>query len=534
MRRLLAGHITVVSLMGVGTLVPSLVLGQDQAVGSAAFPQPVASSLPARLSDVEGSVHIGQMSASPGGTDATRQTAPGQVPPPPADQAFSQATLNMPVLAGTEIATGDDGRAELQFNDGGIARLTPNSILHITSLGNGAEQLRGLSYFETPDRGTGVITVQAGPDGVRLAQGSLLRFDLDSAPYAIAVLRGSAHFNNQASDIGFEANTGETATIDPQSATAYDLTQDMAQNSWDAWNTDRDSTLAQLADGETNARVGSGDTDSPAWNDLDYYGTWYNVPGAGMAWAPDGVDANFDPYGSGAWGYYSGVGATWVSSYPWGWLPYHCGGWSYFGGFGWGWQPGGCGSYGGAGWYPYTGVHHPPPGYRLPARPLDPRLRTHLGGVPLPHSQPLKPVVRGPIYRFRQVGGTRPEPRAFPLDKTASVDGGPGFAPILPLGNTQGYGQQPGSAFNGSTYGSSYGNNGAGLPARRIGPGVEPGIGRGRAIITPGPNVITPPSRMLPPPRMAVPPPVRVAPPPAAAPRFSAPPPASVPAPRAH
>ncbi len=453
----------------------------DQAPPPTAAPPTQQSPLPARLSDVEGSVRLVRVGpAQPAAQPAAQGT--GQIPPPPpADEVFRQATVNMPVLAGMKIETGDDGRAELEFNDGSIARLTPNSVVALVSLDAHGEQLRavrGLSYYELPGQSISVLSVEAGPDQVRLEPNTLLRADLDSAPYQVGVLRGSAHFNNPALDIGFEVNTGETASLDPTSPTAYDLKQDLAQNSWDAWNSDRDSTLAQLADGETNARVGNGGQDSEAWNDLDYYGSWYNVPGAGMAWAPDGVDASFDPYGQGAWGYYSGIGYTWVSSYPWGWLPYHCGGWSYFNGFGWGWQPGsGCGGFGGVGWYPYTGVHHRPPGYRIPPHPvpLDPRLRTHLGGVPLPHAQPLRPVERGQSYRFRQVGGTRPEPRAFPLSKTASAsgsdsgDGGAGFAPVLPIVSMQQY-------RNGLVGGGLQGEH----------------IERGRTLFTPGQNTIAP------------------------------------------
>jgi hypothetical protein len=38
---------------------------------------------------------------------------------------------------------------------------------------------------------------------------------------------------------------------------------------------------------------------------------------------------------------YPGAGYSWVSPYPWGWLPYHSGSWAFCQGVGWGWQPGG-------------------------------------------------------------------------------------------------------------------------------------------------------------------------------------------------
>lgn len=493
----------------------------------------VSGPLPARLSDAEGAVRIDRLPL-----DVSRESDQAAAPPP--DTTFRHATVNMPVLAGMQVETGSDGRAEIQFNDGSIARLTPNSALGIVSLENGGEQLRalrGLTYFETPDRGVGDASVQVGPDQVRPDPNSVIRMNLDNTPLQVAVLSGSAHLEDVNQSNGFTVNAGQTATLDPASSSAYDVKSDVATESWDNWNADRDEELAQMAQGVTDAREAAGDTDSPAWNDLDYYGTWYDVPGAGMAWAPDGVDANFDPYGSGAWGYYGGVGYTWISAYPWGWLPYHSGNWRYCQGFGWVWQPGGGA---GAGWYPYTHLHHRPPSYNFPIPPSVPRPHTRLTGAPLPKSQPLIPVSRGTnTFRFRQIGGTRPEPRPLPLNGLASNGAGnPGVAPVLPvvprpLGFRQPYG---GSAFVGNPgfhqgppaiyRGRSFVN----------GPGVitpSPNIILpGPRVITPGPNVITPSPHVLPPPMHIVqPPPVRFSPPPAAV--RTAPPPTAA-GPRGH
>ncbi len=474
-----------------------------------ADPSALETTVPARLSDVEGAVRIEQLPAPAASADAP-QTGAGMPPAPPPDTIFKQAVVNMPVMAGMQIQTGDDGRAELQFNDGSLLRITPDSAVQVDSLGGRGEQLRavsGLSYYELPDRSTGLMSVEVGPYRVQLQQGSLLRLNLDTPPYQAAVVRGSAHFNSAALDIGFDAAAGQTVTLDPASANAYDLKQDIASDSWDDWNIDRDQTLAQMAAGQTNARSGEGNGTDSAWNDLDYYGTWYNVPGAGMAWSPDGVDAGFDPYGSGAWGYYPGTGYVWASAYPWGWLPYRCGGWSYFPQFGWMWQPGGgCGFGGGLGWYPYTGIHHPPAGYRLPLRPFNPSPRSH--GGPVPRRQPLTIVSRGPAFQFRQTGDARPEPRAFPLANTTSSDVAEGsVAPTLPL-----LPAPPGGAYGGSSF---LGGGGA---------ATQHPYG-GRAVYTPGAGTINQAPRALPPPRVTFTPAPRLAP--APAPHVAAPPPAA-------
>ncbi len=502
------------------TLAPAQTQGGSPAAAPAdvpsSQPQALSTTVPARLADVEGSVRIEQLPA-PASTsetpDTSRPAAPGLAPPPPPDTIFKQAVVNMPVMAGMQVDTGEDGRAELQFNDGSIARLTPGSAVQVVSLEGGAEQLRavsGLSYYELPERGGGNLVLQAGPYRVQLEQGALVRLDLDATPYQAAVVHGSAHFSNQASGVGFEAVAGETATLDPVSPTAYDLKQDVASDSWDQWNDDRDTALAEMASGETNARVGNGNGDESAWNDLDYYGTWYNVPGVGMAWSPDGVDTSFDPYGQGAWGYYPGSGYVWASAYPWGWLPYRCGGWSFYNQFGWMWQPGGGCGYGGSGWYPYGGIHRAPGGYRLPLRPFDPRLRTRLGGVPLPRSHALTEVHRGQAFQFRQNGDARPEPRAFPVENALAFGGA--TAPTLPVVAVPPAGQyRSGNAFNGGA--------GRGVSSEHI--------SNGRAIFSPGARAFTPPPRALPAPRIPVSQPPRFSPPPAAAPHMAAPAPAA-------
>ena len=51
---------------------------------------------------------------------------------------FQQAVMNMPVLDGSRIQTGGDGQAEVEFGDGSVARLTPNSSLSVRSSGAGS------------------------------------------------------------------------------------------------------------------------------------------------------------------------------------------------------------------------------------------------------------------------------------------------------------------------------------------------------------------------------------------------------------
>ena len=47
-----------------------------------------------------------------------------------------------------------------------------------------------------------------------------------------------------------------------------------------------------------------------------------------------------NPYSAGAWMFNNGLGYSFASAYPWGWLPYHYGSWAYLPNAGWARLPG--------------------------------------------------------------------------------------------------------------------------------------------------------------------------------------------------
>ncbi len=118
-------------------------------------------------------------------------------------------------------------------------------------------------------------------------------------------------------------------------------------------------------------------------NELDTAGTWVKVTkeqidpdekgenntldndiNTEYVWVPNYtvIDPDWNPYTNGQW-VWCDFGWTWVSSYSWGWLPYHYGRWWYSGGWGWVWSPGYTWApcwvdwywnYGYIGWYPIS------------------------------------------------------------------------------------------------------------------------------------------------------------------------------------
>ena len=367
----------------------------------------------ARLSSVDGQVRISQGS----------------------EVLADQALANTPLFEGTQITTSEDGRAEIQFEDGSVARLAPNSTLTLTVLrGQGAtgdaEAVLegGLGYFELQGKGhAGPIRVRFGESTVTAGELTVLRINLDHSPGELAVFSGNAHLE-RANSLALDLHGGESVALDSADSSQYRLAESIEPDSWDSWNADRDQVLTAEAAARTGVTNTLGDNSNPAWSDLDANGSWYNVPDQGYVWSPyEAADAGWDPYGNGYWMWTPRFGYIWVSRASWGYMPYQCGLWNYYDSFGWGWSPGlgGCQTWWGRGYYggPVIGVGFG--GYRPPLRPGPPRRNPPGGGGGRLGPHPMLAVNRS------HSGGTAGLPMR---NRTAPVTiAGHTVAPLRPL-----------------------------------------------------------------------------------------------------
>jgi hypothetical protein len=317
-----------------------------------------------RLSSVEGQVRVVQ---------------DGQVLADP-------ALANMPLFAGTQVTTGDDGRTEIELEDGSVIRLSPNSTLtfpviekqgsntHTEVVLNG-----GLAYFELqPSTAESSLRVSYGSASFAATSFSVVRITLDAPPGDMAVFSGNVHLD-RGDTLQLDIHGGESLNLDAVNLARYTLHESIQPDSWDTWNADRDQILNSEASQKTDASNSYGNSVA-GMADLDSNGNWYNVPGQGYIWSPYDAQAQgvgWDPYGFGHWVYYPRFGYVWVSGYGWGYAAFDCGSWNYFDSFGWGWAPGGgCspwwGGYGGGGWG--YNIGNGPRGYQPPRRPIKPPL----------------------------------------------------------------------------------------------------------------------------------------------------------------
>jgi hypothetical protein len=339
-----------------------------------------------------------------------------------------QATTNLPLFEGSQIITGNEGRAEVQLEDGSIARLSPNSTLTLTKLtreGSGTHSELvlngGLAYFELePSTAENSIRVSFDRTSFEPSGFSVVRVSEDVPPGQMAVFSGNVQVERGTS-LQVDVHGGQSLTLDAANLDRYSVADNINPDSWDSWNADRDQELNAQSGEQTAATTGSGINPAMGMSQLDSNGNWYNVPGQGYIWSPydaQGQGVGWDPYGYGRWVYYPRFGYIWVSGYNWGYAPYQCGSWNYFDTIGWGWSPfmgaggmGGAGFGGGCGnpwWFGNSGwgynIGNAPRGYRPPRRPTpgpihpgSPVRPTRVASVPVDRRNPNAPTapVRG-------------------------------------------------------------------------------------------------------------------------------------------
>src|SRR5579859_1614477 len=342
--RQITGFLGLAALVcGVLLLVPSLRADDDDAATNA----PPARAV--RLSSVDGEVHISQ-----GG-----------------QQLADQAVANTPLFEGARIDTGNDGRAEIQFEDGSVARLSPQSSVTLAvlrGLSTGSERdaeillNSGLGYFELQgESDSNHMRVRFGDTVVTAGGFTVVRVNLDKAPGEVAVFSGNAHLEGGASPT-LDLHGGESVSLNANDPNFYNDAETIEPDSWDAWNSDRDQELTSAQASQTPATENQPDNKTPAWSDLDANGNWYNVPDQGYVWSPyEATNPGWDPYATGYWMDNPNYGYMWISGEPWGFMPYQCGAWNYYSSFGWGWAPGSCNPWwgGGGGWVINIGLAPP-------------------------------------------------------------------------------------------------------------------------------------------------------------------------------
>lgn len=299
-------------------------------------------------------------------------------------QGFEKAITNMPITQGVKLSTGEDGEAEVEFENGSTVRLAPDTKISFDQLslrGDGGKvnlltMQEGTAYFDVKVKDEDEFRVVYGSRDVNVAKSAHFRAEVGDGRAQVAVFKGELQL--QGADDEVKVKKNETLTLNLETGSEHQLAKGIDQGQYDWWDKEREDYHTQYAykasqHGYANSPYAYG------WSDLNYYGAFTNIPGFGYGWRPYGVSYGWDPFASGYWVWYPGWGYTWISPYPWGWMPYRYGSWRFFSGYGWAWVPGF--------WqqsYYTPRVVDPPPSYRPPRPPSNPRTTPVAVGNPVP------------------------------------------------------------------------------------------------------------------------------------------------------
>lgn len=261
---------------------------------------------------------------------------------------WARALVNTPIQEGYKVSTGENGFAEIEFENTSTARLGQLSLLEFNQLAlmpSGGKMNRltlhqGYATFSLTPEGDDLYQVLAAGATLKVPAATRTRFraDLDEGLLLVKVFDGSVEVSSSYGSGVLARNT--VLELRPGAEQAFKLTRGITKDAWDEWVEQREDQ-AQMARNKSGPLHYTNDVTELlyGWNDLSLYGNWTYFPAHGFGWAPN-VPYGWTPYSNGRWCFYPGFGYTWISGEPWGWLPYHYGEWSFQPGVGWCWIPG--------------------------------------------------------------------------------------------------------------------------------------------------------------------------------------------------
>jgi hypothetical protein len=233
------------------------------------------------------------------------------------------AGVNAPLLVGDSVWTGDDARAEIQFDYGHVVRVGPDAQIRFAALGRSDDTVQlaagtvGVGVLHATDEFTQVetpsVTVRPRSTGfyrVTVDENGTTEITVRSGRAAILLPHGS-----------LTLAPGSTMEVSgPADAPSYRYTHMAGRDSFEQWNDDRDAAFAR-SNSYRYAAAGI-----PGLYNLDSHGQWSNDPSYGDEWIPD-VASDWSPYSTGQWTAEPYYGWTWVDNSSWGYAPFHYGRW---------------------------------------------------------------------------------------------------------------------------------------------------------------------------------------------------------------
>lgn len=170
---------------------------------------------------------------------------------------YENATLNTPLVERDQIRTGQDGYAEIQFEDGSTIRMAPYSQITFSELArlssgatvSAADLDQGEAEFRvTRHNDDGLFTVRTHQRVITLRRTSRFRVtSSNSQPLEVVVWKGevSLHDPDAGKEVAIKKN--ETFQQDVLDAGLYDLQKDAQEDDLDDWSAQREDYISKYA-----------------------------------------------------------------------------------------------------------------------------------------------------------------------------------------------------------------------------------------------------------------------------------------------
>jgi len=258
-------------------------------------------------------------------------------------RGFQKAFLNMPIGQGTVLLTRDEGRAEIEFENGSTVRIARDSQLEFQQLGlrtagnkfSAIDVTEGTAYFDIKKKSEDEFVVTVNGQQITAPKDARFRLRAGKDGANVSVFKGEIDLDTGGGK-QVEVRKNESLELDKNDPSRYFLAREITTDPLDAWDLEREKYRDQYFAASAYAY-------NPAYSygyaDLAYWGSYEVVPVYGRVWRPYFVGVGWQPYADGSWVWYPGAGYVWVSAYPWGWTPYRYGSWVFVGSRGWCWRP---------------------------------------------------------------------------------------------------------------------------------------------------------------------------------------------------
>lgn len=258
---------------------------------------------------------------------------------------WQAAPLNLPIRQGYVVAT-DNGRAEIEFENGAMMFLGANTVVEFYDLslsdGNRITRLvlrQGTSTTYVNPANGDYFSVTGGDFTVEATERTTFRLDNFDDGSTVNIERGRANVLRDKKSTPLDK--GQSLSVQAGGSSDAVIGRAADTDDFDRWVSGRIDSVV-TATNYSSQYVNSPNY-SAGFGDLYTYGSWYPMGGYGYCWRPFGVNFGWSPFSYGGWYQDPFFGNTFIGSAPWGWLPYHYGGWIFSPIYGWVWAPTGFG-----------------------------------------------------------------------------------------------------------------------------------------------------------------------------------------------